>query len=60
MTLPGSLTILLSEVIGFAPGGLTGLTLEELEVGLLGTGRGRLKFGLLVVTILELSLKSVW
>ena len=59
MTLPGSLTVLLSEVIGFAPGGPADLTLEELEAGLLGAGRGRLNLGLLVVVVLELSLKSV-
>jgi len=45
-------------VIGFALEA-AGLTLEELETDLLGVGRDRLKLSLLVVTILELSLKSV-
>ena len=43
--------------MGFAPEGPAGLTLEELEAGLLGVGRVRLKFGWLVVAVLELSLK---
>ena len=40
LTLPGSLTVLLWEVIGFTPGGPADLTLEKLEAGLLG-GRKR-------------------
>jgi len=36
LTFSGSLSVLLSEAIGFAPEGLAGLTLEELEAGLLG------------------------
>ena len=44
----------------FAPEGPAGLTLEELEAGLLGVGRVRLKLGwLVVVAVLELSLKLV-
>jgi len=45
--------------MGFAPEGPAAITLEKLEAGLLGIGRVRLKLGLPVVTILELSLKSV-
>jgi len=45
--------------MGFAPGGPAGFTLEELEAGLLGVGRVRLKLGLPEVAVLELSLKSV-
>jgi len=52
-------TVLLSEVVDFAPEGHAGLTLEELEAGFLGAGKDRLKLGLLVVAVLELSLKSV-
>jgi len=37
----------------------TGLTLKELEIGLLGVGRVRQKIGLPVVAVLELSLKLV-
>jgi len=46
-------------VVGFAPEGPAGLTLEELEAGFLGTGEDLLKLGLLVVAVLELSIKSV-
>ena len=58
LTFVGSLAVLLSEVIAFALE-LAGVTLEELKAGLLEAGKDRLKFGLLAVTILELSLKSV-
>ena len=56
LTFPGSLTVLLSDVMGFVPEGPAGLTLEELEADLLGVGSVRLKLGWLVVTVLELSL----
>ena len=59
LTFPDSLTVLFSDVMGFAPERPVGLTLEELEADLLGEGRVRLKLGLPVVAILELSLKSV-
>jgi len=58
LTFPGLLTVL-SEVVGFAPERPVGLTLEELEAGLLGAGKNRLKLDLLVVAVLELFLKSV-
>ena len=45
--------------MGFAPEGPAGLMLEELEAGLLGVERVRLKLGWLVVVVLELSLKLV-
>ena len=45
--------------MGFALEGPADLTLEELEASLLGVGIVRLKLGLLVVTVLELFLKSV-
>jgi len=38
LTFVGSLTILFSEVVGFALEESTGLTLEELEAGLLRAG----------------------
>ena len=59
MTYAGSLAVLLSEVAGFALEEPVGLMLEELEAGLLGTGTYQLKLGLLVVAVLELSLKLV-
>jgi len=59
LTFPGSLTVLLSKVLGFALEEPIGLTIEELEVCLLGAGKDRVNFGLLVVAVLELSLKSV-
>jgi len=59
LTFTGSLTVLLSEVVGFALEEPTSLMLEELEAGLLEAGKDRLKLGLLVVVVLELSLKSV-
>jgi len=46
-------------VIGFAPERPVGLTPEELQAGLLGAGKDLLNLGLLVVAVLELSLKSV-
>ena len=45
--------------MGFTSEGPAGLTLEELEAGLLRVGRVRLKLALPVVTVLELSLKLV-
>ena len=58
LTFAGSLTVL-SEMIGFALEELAGLTLEELEAGLLGVGKDQLKLGLLAVVVLELSLTSI-
>jgi len=60
LTFPDSLTVLLSGVVGFTPEGAAGLTLEELDAGLLGAERGWLKLDLLAVAVLELSLKLVW
>jgi len=57
LTFPSSLTVL-SEVVGFTLEGLAGLTLDELEAGLLGAEKDRLNLSLLVVAILELPLKS--
>jgi len=59
LTYAGSLVVLLSEVAGFALEEPVGLTLEELEAGLLGAGKDRLNLGLLVFAVLELSLNSV-
>ena len=60
MTFAGSLTVLLSEVVGFALEKSASLTLEELKASLLGARKDRLKLGLLVVAVLELYLGSVW
>ena len=54
----GSLVVFLSEV-GFVLDKPTGLTLEELEAGLLCAGKDRLSLGLLAIVVLELFLKSV-
>ena len=51
--------VLLLEVIDLALEEPAGLTLEELEVGLLGAKKDRLKLSLLVFAALELSLNSV-
>jgi len=51
LTFPGSGIVLLSDVMGFTPERLAGLTLEELEADLLGVGSVRLKLGWLVVAI---------
>ena len=59
MTFAGSLADLLLEVVSFVLEELVGLTLEELEAGLLGARKDRLKVDLLVVPVLELSLGSV-
>ena len=59
MTFAGLLAVLLSEVTRFALEEPAGLMLEELEAGLLCAGKDRLKLGLLVVAVLDLSLKSV-
>jgi len=44
---------------GFALEELVGLMLEELEAGLLGVGKDRLKLDLLAIAVLELFLKLV-
>jgi len=59
LTFAGSLFIFFSNVVGFALEKLAGLTLEELEAGLLGAENDLLKLGLLAVLVLELSLESV-
>jgi len=48
-----------SEVTSFTLEEPAGLTLEELEEGLLRVGKDRLKLGLLMFAALELSLNSV-
>jgi len=55
----GSLVVFLSGVVGFVLDKPTGLTLEELEAGLLCAGKDRLSLGLLAIVVLELFLKSV-
>ena len=59
MVFVGSLAVLYSAIVIFALEKLVGLTLEELEAGLLGARKDRLKLGLLAVVVLELSLESV-
>ena len=59
LTFASSLVGLLSEVVSFALEKSAGLILEELEAGLLGAEKDRLKLSLLAVVILELSLELV-
>ena len=58
LTFASSLVVLLSEIVGFALEKPIGLTLEK-QTYLLGAEKNRLKLGLLVVAVLELSLGSV-
>jgi len=58
LTFAGSLAVLLLEAAGFAIEEPADLTLEELEAGLLGAEKDRLKLSLLAF-ILEPFLESV-
>jgi len=59
LTFAGSLFVLLSKVVSFAPKIPARLMLEELETGLLGAGNDRPKLTLLAVVILQVSLELV-